>query len=395
MDLEKFPDRHFCVSHREPMIGYQDTAGGTFEKLICNHSFNYLIELLFGQNCLPFSAWHEIGQAHSGGTTTLFRLLESGTELTYADPWQGGDYLEHLLSPENGAIRLVSITASQSILFVMDAEGNTWTRPYDYDQAGMNLDLPYTYHQRVEFNYLDTDDKTVPKIVLPVADWTMQPQLPKGACPSGNLTCLVREDWVHLRGNPKRELRVEALNPDGKPGFYTKALLDAEWSFVEYPLSSSRHVVPLKTSSAKVASHVTHMSAQIIPFISDPTLKTKISATMDFVLHGDRHPIKLHISGAAHEATEWDLVLFTRCFTPQKDGSIQFLGHLKIPNNMFGQLIWNKNVTEVTARLFNQSDEWKVMVTVSSDKSQVHISSYIGIQTRHEERQEIDWVFHK
>ena len=56
MDLAKFPDHKFCVSHREPMIGYQDTAG----------------------------AWHEIGQAHAGGTTTLFRLQRGGTELTFA-----------------------------------------------------------------------------------------------------------------------------------------------------------------------------------------------------------------------------------------------------------------------------------------------------------------------
>lgn len=365
MDFAQFPDNHFCVSHREPMIGYQDTAG----------------------------AWHEIGQAHAGGTTTLFRLLASGTELTYADPWQGGDYAEHLLSPNNGSIKLVSLTASQSILLALDSEGNTWTRPYDFDQAGMNIDLPYTYHQKVEFNYLDTDDKTVPKIVLPVAAWTAQPALPNGAQPSGQLTCLVREDWTHLRGNPKRELRVEAVNADGKSGFFTKALLDDKWAFTEYPADSSRKVVPLARSPAKTAGHTQHLKAPLIPFISDPALKTKLTATMDFTLHGDVHPIVLTISGAAHETTTWNLTLFTRCWQPQPDGTIQYIGQLKIDNHLFGQLIWDKNATEVCARLFNQADEWKVTVTVSKDRKQVHLSSFIGIQTRHEERQEIDWVF--
>jgi hypothetical protein len=366
MDFNQYPDRHFCVSHREPMIGYQDTAG----------------------------AWHEIGQAHAGGTTTLFRLLASGTELTYADPWQGGDYQEHFLSPLNGGIKLVSLTASQSILQVLDSEGNTWTRPYDFDQAGMNLDLPYTYHQKVEFNYLDTDDKTVPKIVLPVADWVQQPALPQGAQPSGNITCLVREDWTHLRGNSKRELRVEAVNADGKAGYFSKGLLDQAWTFVEYPADSTRKVTPMQRTSAKVPSHTTHMKAEIIPFISDEKLKTKLTASMDFSLHGDVHPIKLNITGAAHDATSWDLTLYTRCWQPQKDGSFEYIGHLKLPNNMFGQLIWDKNATEVCARLFNQTDEWKVTVTVSADRKQVKVSSFAGIQTRHEERQEIDWVFH-
>ena len=214
-----------------------------------------------------------------------------------------------------------------------------------------------------------------------------------GARPTSRLTCLVREDFLEL-GNAKRELRIEALDPSGQAGYYSKKLLDKSWTFVAYPDRARRELKPIVPSEARGKPHTVHLKADKIPFISDPKLQTKLTATLDWTLHEYVHPLKLTISGAAHATTQWDCTLMTRCPLPENpDGTVTYIGFLKVPNNMFGQLIWDKNATEVCARLFNQTDEWKVLVTVPKNNAWVHVSSFVSIKTQHEERQEIDFAF--
>ncbi|MBN1532583.1 MAG: hypothetical protein JXA20_07975 [Spirochaetes bacterium] len=163
------------------------------------------------------------GQQHamSAGVTTLYLLRSQGDRCLYADPWLPPVFGHHLCLPLRGRFVAANLAASASTVFVIGAGGEMYTRLYDYDTAGENPLLPYTY-ERLPLRPTGLRNKRA----LPAEDWRRQPRI------NGRIT-----DAITIvqngEGNAARELRVEGIDRSGSSGYYRKPVLQGAWEFVK------------------------------------------------------------------------------------------------------------------------------------------------------------------
>lgn len=156
--------------------------------------------------------WHPV----SVGVTTIYALTADGLFIKYADPWLPWQFKHDIVGPRRGRMKMVSLSASASTIFVTDAAGNMFTRLADFDSVGDDPFLKSTYEQ---FRH-EGDDP----INLPGEDWRQQPAI-LGRI-TKNITILQTG-----RGNAARELRVEGVDASGASGYFHKQIFAEEWSF--------------------------------------------------------------------------------------------------------------------------------------------------------------------
>ncbi len=196
--------RAFAMSHRGPLAGgYEDLDG----------------------NSHPISA----------GVTTLYGLSADGRRLQYTDPWIPPTFEREVCLPLRGAYEAEGMSASASMLFVIDRAGRMFTRLADFDTMGNNPGLRYTYARGVHKGVR----------TLPPEDWRPQPS------PPGRVTSLITVLQTGA-GNAARELRVEGQDAAGTPGYFVKALLDARWRFVPTGAPLLRALLPLDSAPAVI-----------------------------------------------------------------------------------------------------------------------------------------------
>ncbi|HSM92370.1 MAG TPA: hypothetical protein VLT47_05730 [Anaeromyxobacteraceae bacterium] len=183
--------------------------------------------------------WYEdvAGSAHHYGTmgvATLYFLSPDGREIRFADTGLPSDFSHSLLGPERGAFVAVGLSASASTIFLIGDAGEMYTRLADFDTLGSDpMFFKYTYRkERSDRPGTDYGTNFTPW-ALPSEPWRRQPPIPLTgeAALSRHVTILQTG-----RGNGARELRVAGLSPEGRPGYWRKAIFDAEWTFVPAPL---------------------------------------------------------------------------------------------------------------------------------------------------------------
>lgn len=156
---------------------------------------------------------HRVG---SNKVSHIWMLDDSGTELTYMDPWLPPDESYRACGPERGRFRAQSLSASGSTLFVVGPRGDLFTRLYDFDISGAD---PLFF----DYSYEDQSEATEPLIQLPSPAWVEQPKI------RGFITDRIS---VHKTGagSSQRELRVEGRHR-GRTGFWTKSIHAQRWRF--------------------------------------------------------------------------------------------------------------------------------------------------------------------
>jgi hypothetical protein len=170
----------------------------------------------------PFDVDHYedvLGIEHSVGlgVAHVYRLSPDGTRIHYNDWWLPADWSRQVCGPQRGAFRAASISASGSTLFVVGEDGALYTRLFDFDTAGENDLLTYSY-------VLDGPAGTTR--ALPAEPWARQPDITGGAI-TDRIT--IFQDG---EGNAARVLRVEGRLGEAT-GFFHKHLRDHEWRFHE------------------------------------------------------------------------------------------------------------------------------------------------------------------
>ena len=177
------------------------------------------------------------GNQHHNGTmeiATTYMLLEDGQEICYADTGLPADFSRNFLGPERGAFKAVSLSASASTMFVINAQGKMYTRLADFDAAGCDpMFFKYTYiPYKSELPGTDYFSNLT-EWALPAEDWRGQPaiQLAGKAAITRCITIL-----QNGQGNAARELRVAGLNESGETGFWSKGIFDSAWHFVRTEL---------------------------------------------------------------------------------------------------------------------------------------------------------------
>lgn len=163
------------------------------------------------------------------GVETITFLCEDGKTLRYCDPACPSDFSHTFKNPENGNFIAENLQASASTFFIISKTGKMYTRLVDYNTVGSNPML-YDYSYNEIYSDLQGSDAKSNTTVwfLPNEDWKIQPELPFGSKGTKFITIIQTGS-----GNYERELRIAALSPDEKTGFYHKKINDLEWQFTE------------------------------------------------------------------------------------------------------------------------------------------------------------------
>lgn len=154
---------------------------------------------------------HSVGM----GVAHVYRLGEDGRALHFNDWWLPEDWSRQICGPERGTFPAVTVSASASTVLLLGRDGEVYTRLYDFDTAGENDLLTYSY--------LEAAGTTR---ALPPEPWARQPALPGGRL-TGRVS--IAQDG---EGNDARVLRVEA-EVDGVLGLWEKRIDAAEWTWVQ------------------------------------------------------------------------------------------------------------------------------------------------------------------
>lgn len=166
------------------------------------------------------------------GVETITFLCEDGKTLRYCDPACPSDFSHTFKNPENGNFIAENLQASASTFFIISKTGKMYTRLVDYNTVGSNPMLyDYSYNE-IHSDLKGSDAKSnTTAWFLPNEDWKIQPELPFGSKGTKFITIIQTGS-----GNYERELRIAALSPDEKTGFYHKKINDLEWQFTEADL---------------------------------------------------------------------------------------------------------------------------------------------------------------
>lgn len=166
------------------------------------------------------------------GVETITFLCEDGKTLRYCDPACPSDFSHTFKNPENGNFIAENLQASASTFFIISKTGKMYTRLVDYNTVGSNPMLyDYSYNEiHSDLKGSDANSNTTVWF-LPNEDWKIQPELPFGSKGTKFITIIQTGS-----GNYERELRIAALSPDEKTGFYHKKINDLEWQFTKADL---------------------------------------------------------------------------------------------------------------------------------------------------------------
>jgi len=159
----------------------------------------------------PNGTEHGVGM----GVAHVYRLGPDGRAIHFNDWWLPSDWSRQVCGPARGTFEAVNLSASASTLLLVGPRGALWTRLYDFDTAGENDLLTYSY-------VIDGDDGTTRK--LPPDPWRLQPTI------DGRITRRITI-FQDGEGNAARVLRVQGVRA-GQGGYFEKHIFDEAWRFV-------------------------------------------------------------------------------------------------------------------------------------------------------------------
>lgn len=165
------------------------------------------------------------------GVESIPFLCEDGQTIHYSDPACPSDLSHSYRTPDN--VVLENFSESASTYFAITKDGKMFTRLVDYNTVGSDPMLYDYSYLEIHSNLPGSDKRSNTTIwALPNEPWKTEPPLPAGARSTTFVTILQTG-----KGNSARELRVAAISPQGKTGYYYKNLNDTVWTFQEAPLT--------------------------------------------------------------------------------------------------------------------------------------------------------------
>ena len=150
------------------------------------------------------------------GVAHMYVLNPEGNKIFFNDWWLPADFSRQICGPRRGTYKAINISTSASTLFLINEQGEMYTKMHDFDIAGENPLLTYTFVQ-------SNNTGTLRKIPMP--DWQRQPLI------DGSITSKITI-FQNGKGNAARTLRVEGQKDDVN-GYFYKEIFDEQWNFQE------------------------------------------------------------------------------------------------------------------------------------------------------------------
>lgn len=179
------------------------------------------------------------------GTSTLYALDRTGSELLFTDNGLPNDFSRSLCGPDDARFIAENLSASASALFLIDRYGRMLTRFDDYDLNGGTPNFEYTYRSVIR----PDDDGTgfmssLTPYFLPLQPWRWHAPPPLTGKARLSLDITVLQTGT---GNAARELRVAGVDENGLHGYWAKRIEDEQWRFVvelDHPVEGPRLLSP-------------------------------------------------------------------------------------------------------------------------------------------------------
>jgi hypothetical protein len=149
------------------------------------------------------------------GVAHIYLLNKKGFTVHYNDWWLPPDMSRRFSSPEGGAVKLINMSVSASMVFGITEHGNLYTRLYDFDVCGDDDLVTYSY-------FLDRKKPGIHG--LPAPGWKKHAPITDGRI-TGIIT-IVQNGTT----SDDRIMRVEGV-AEGKTGFFEKEITDPTWKF--------------------------------------------------------------------------------------------------------------------------------------------------------------------
>ena len=140
-----------------------------------------------------------------------------GRSLHFNDWWLPADWSRRICLPDRGTFFAENLSTSASTSFVVGTLGELYARLYDFDTAGENDTLVYSFL----ITAASGDTRA-----LPAEGWRRQPDITDGLITS---RITIFQDG---QGNEARVLRVEGVR-EGRTGYFEKRIFDDAWTFHE------------------------------------------------------------------------------------------------------------------------------------------------------------------
>lgn len=128
--------------------------------------------------------------------------------------------------PARNRFMAEAFDVSAAQIFVIQDSGVMYTKLADYDIMGFDTLIYYSY-ENVTHAQPNSTQSDVNPYVLPTWPWQRQPLIPASL---GKITSRVTVVQTG-EGNDTRELRVEGVDSNGTPGYFTKTIRDSLWRF--------------------------------------------------------------------------------------------------------------------------------------------------------------------
>ena len=201
------------------------------------------------------------------GVTTFVSLSKDGSEISYADTGLPPDFSHKFCSPFRNRFIAENLTIGASTLFVINRNGEMYTKLADFDIGGNNpMMFTYTYEHEIRFQDGLNDAYSFGPMTIsthPNKEWLKHTRIETvGAAFITNQITVVPNGGF---GNNARELRVVGRDESGSDGYYYKDLDENEWKF-------------------KI-SEVSYRPADIL--VNDPYGGTPLTPRKDYSLNGN------------------------------------------------------------------------------------------------------------
>lgn len=216
--------------------------------------------------------------------TTCYVLSPNGQEIHIADPWTPADWGYQLGGPNQGRFIAQSISASGSVIFLMNKYGDMYTRQNDFDILGANPLNFYSYKpQKHEEGLFDHDILRG----VPPLPWKKQPKI------NGRITSRITIFFTG-QGSNTRILRVEGMDKQGNRGYFEKNINASHWRF--YALDNPPPPLPFINNTIEDYSAITSGPTRTFTYHGYLDAKKKHKMILeDFNFHCSPNILKIHI----------------------------------------------------------------------------------------------------
>lgn len=333
------------------------------------------------------SYWEDIdgNKTEFGFTASIYVVDPDGQKIHFTDTGLPTSWSKAIASPERGKFIIENMSASASVIFVINRTGKMYTKMYDFELDGGCPALRFVYNREKRTK----GDEIAPLMTSirthPLPDWREQEPISelllsqKGR---GGKAAITKNITIVLtgKGNAERELRVQGRDSSGIYGYWRKMLFDSHWEFVATGEEfSETEVIGDYLARAPEGRTLDKNYRGRVTKSGEADLTAEL---LDFYYFNTPATIRIHVNGKSFDMKFHTVDLWSP--TVQKKYHPELVGHpsgepkllqgaIEIPDEVLNSA--DPDIRGTVDRYFREFNKEPIAFTVSADDRTVTIES--------------------